>query len=84
LSDGGETTVLDLGGIEGDAVLGELETLLDEGGKFTDATALLAEHFLGVCCADDWTTVRTSSCFWEMRAVLMSVTVGVTLTSTPE
>jgi hypothetical protein len=32
LGDGGETTVLDLGGVEGDTVLGELESFLDEGG----------------------------------------------------
>lgn len=53
LSDSGETAVLDLGGVEGDAVLGELEALLDERGELTDAAALLAENLLGVCRADD-------------------------------
>lgn len=53
LGDGGETTVLDLGGVEGDGVLWELETLLDQGGEFANATSLLAEDFLGVSCADD-------------------------------
>lgn len=53
LSDGGETTVLDLGGIEGDGVLGELETLLDQAGELTDAATLLSEDLLGVCGADD-------------------------------
>lgn len=53
LSDSRETTVLDLSGIEGDGVFGELEAFLDEGGQFTDAAPLLAEDFLGVCCADD-------------------------------
>lgn len=53
LSDGGETTVLDLCGIEGDAVLGELESLLDEGGEFSNPSALLAQDFLSVCGADD-------------------------------
>jgi len=53
LSDGGETTILNLGGVEGDGVFGELESLLDEGGEFADASSLLAENFLGVCCADD-------------------------------
>lgn len=53
LSDGGETTVLDLGGVEGDGVLGELEALLDEGGKLADTASLLAQNFLGVCGADD-------------------------------
>jgi len=53
LSDGGETTVLDLRGIERHAVLGELEALLDQRGELTDAAALLSKNFLGVCCTDD-------------------------------
>ena len=53
LGDGGETAVLDLGGVEGDAVLGELEALLDEGGELADAAALLAQNLLGVGGADD-------------------------------
>jgi len=53
LGDGGKTTVLDLGGVEGDRVLWELEALLDQGCELANATALLAENFLGVGCADD-------------------------------
>ena len=53
LSDGGETAVLDLGGVEGDGVLGELETLLDERGELTDAATLLAKNLLGVGGPDD-------------------------------
>jgi hypothetical protein len=53
LGDGGETAVLDLGGVEGDGVLGELEALLDEGGELADAATLLAEDLLGVGGADD-------------------------------
>ena len=53
LGDGGETTVLDLGGVEGDGVLGELEALLDERGELTDAAALLSKNLLGVGGADD-------------------------------
>jgi hypothetical protein len=53
LCDGGETTILDLGGVEGDGVLGELESFLDQGGKFADSSSLLTENFLGVGCADD-------------------------------
>lgn len=53
LSDGGETTVLDLGGVEGDGVLGELESLLDEGSELADAASLLTEDLLGVGSADD-------------------------------
>ena len=53
MGDGRETTVLDLGGVEGDRVLWELEAFLDEGGELSDATPLLAENFLGVCCAND-------------------------------
>ena len=53
LSDGGQTTVLDLGGVQGDGVLGELEALLDERGELTDAATLLSEDLLGVGGADD-------------------------------
>lgn len=53
LGDGGQTTVLDLGGVEGDGVLGELEALLNERGELADAAALLAENLLGVGGADD-------------------------------
>lgn len=53
LGDGGETTVLDFGGVEGDGVLGELKAFLDEGGELTDASTLLSEDFLCVGCADD-------------------------------
>jgi hypothetical protein len=51
LSDGRETTVLDLGGVEGDGVFGEFESLLDEGGQLADASSLLAENFLCVGCS---------------------------------
>ena len=53
LGDGRETTVLDLGGVQGDGVLGELEALLDERGELTDAATLLAENLLCVGGADD-------------------------------
>lgn len=53
LGDSGETAVLDLGGVEGDAVLWELEALLDEGGELADAATLLSENLLGVGGADD-------------------------------
>ena len=53
LGDSGETTVLDLGGVEGDGVLGELEALLDERGELTDAATLLSENLLCVGGADD-------------------------------
>lgn len=53
LGDGGQTTVLDLGGVEGDAVLGELEALLDQAGELADAATLLAENLLGVGGTDD-------------------------------
>ena len=58
LSDSGETTVLDFGGVEGDGVFGELEAFLDERGQFADAAPLLAEDFLGMCCADDYELIR--------------------------
>jgi len=53
LRDGRESTVLDLFGIQFKGVFGELETLLNEGSEFTDATALLTKDLLSVCCTDD-------------------------------
>lgn len=53
LGDGGETSVLDLGGVEGDGVFGELEALLNEGGEFANSSSLLAENFLCVRGPDD-------------------------------
>jgi hypothetical protein len=53
LGDGGETAVLDLGGVEGHGVFGELESLLDEGGEFADSSTLLAQNLLCVGCPDD-------------------------------
>ena len=53
LGDSGETTVLDLGGVQRDAVLGELEALLDQGSELANAAALLSQNLLGVCGADD-------------------------------
>ncbi len=88
LGDGRETAVLDLGGIEGNAVLGELESLLDERGEFADSSTLFAQDFLGVCRPDDCSTsqifIFSSSVCFQVSSVLMSVTVGVTRTSTPE
>jgi hypothetical protein len=53
LGDGAEAAVLDLGGVERDGVLGELEALLDERGELTDAATLLSEDLLGVGGPDD-------------------------------
>lgn len=53
LGDGGQTAVLDLGGVQRDRVLGELEALLDQRGELADAAALLAEDLLGLGGADD-------------------------------
>jgi hypothetical protein len=53
LGDGRETSVLDLGGVEGDGVFGELESLLDEGGELANASSLLAENFLCVGGSND-------------------------------
>jgi len=43
LGDSGETTVLDLSGVQGNRVLGELEALLDERCELTDAATLLSK-----------------------------------------
>ena len=53
LSNSRKTTVLNLFGVEFQGVFGELETLLDERGKLTDAATLLTEDLLGVGGADD-------------------------------
>lgn len=53
LSDGRETSVLHLGGIQRHAVLWELESLLDERCEFSNPSTLLAEDFLGVGGSDD-------------------------------
>jgi len=53
LSDGRETSVLDLGGVERDGIFGELESLLDEGGEFANSSSLLAENFLCVGGSND-------------------------------
>lgn len=53
LGDGGETTVLDLLGVELKRVLGEAETLLDESLELTDAAALVTKNLLGVGGTDD-------------------------------
>lgn len=44
---------MDLGGVQRNGVFGEFESLLDEGGEFTDASSLLAENFLGVGGSND-------------------------------
>lgn len=53
LSNSRKTTVLNLFGVEFQGVFGELETLLDKSGEFTDATTLLTKNFLGVGSTDD-------------------------------
>jgi hypothetical protein len=71
LSDGRETTVLNLGGIEGDRIFGELEALLDQRCEFANASALLAEHFLGMCCADDDVGDGGSDADFDARVTLL-------------
>jgi len=44
---------LDALSIELDSVLGELETLLDEGGQLADTATLLTKNVLGVGGTDD-------------------------------
>ena len=53
MRNGGKTTVLDLGGVQGNGILGELEALLDEGGELANAATLLTEDLLGVGGAND-------------------------------
>lgn len=53
LRDGAEAAVDDLLGVELDAILGEVEPLLDDRGQLPDPAALLAEHVLRARGADD-------------------------------
>lgn len=72
LGDGGQTTVLDLGGVQGDAVLGELEALLDEAGELADAATLLTENLLGVGGADDDVGNGGGDADFDTRVTLLS------------
>ena len=87
LSDSRETTVLDLLGEELEGVFGELETLLHEGSKLTDAATLLTEDLLGVGGADDDLGTRFQSHQSQSErgtARRTSVRACVTRTSQPE
>ena len=53
LGDGGETTGVDLLGVELNGALGEVETLLDDGGELANAAAPLTENTLGLGGPDD-------------------------------
>ena len=72
MCDGGETTVLDLSGVERYGVLRELEALLDEGGEFADSASLLAENFLCVGCADDDVGNGRSNSDFDARVSFLS------------
>jgi len=58
LSNGRETAVLNLFGVEFKRIFGEFESFLDEGSKFTNTAALLSKDFLGMGSTDD--NLRTS------------------------
>ncbi len=53
LSNGGETTGLNLLCVELECVLGVFETLGEERGELANATSLLSEDFLCVRCANN-------------------------------
>ena len=53
MSDSAKTTSGDLFGVKIHRVLGEVETLLNDGGQFADATAFFAQNVLGAGCHDD-------------------------------
>jgi len=72
LSDSRETTILNLGGVEGDGVFGEFEALLDERCEFANASSLLAKDFLGVGCANDDVGDSGSDADFDTRVSLFS------------
>lgn len=64
MRDGGETTVLDLFGVELERAFGELEPLLNERRELTNTPPLLSQHFLRVRRADNnlFTSTRPIEC----------------------
>lgn len=75
LSDGGQTTVLDLGGVERDRVLGELEALLNEGGELADAATLFTENLLGVGGTDDCRSISIPFLFLAVLQIFHASTL---------
>jgi hypothetical protein len=53
LSNGTETTVLNTLSVKFNSVLGELETLLNKCGQFTNTTTLLTKNVLCMSGTDD-------------------------------
>lgn len=53
MSDGVETSVLDLLGVELQGSFGESESLLDQRGEFSDSSTLVTEDVLSVGGSDD-------------------------------
>jgi len=76
LRDGGETTVLNLLGVEFERVFGELETLVDERGELADAAALLAENLLSVGSTDDNLSASVSYANLTTRVTLLRKLAG--------
>lgn len=75
LGDSAETAVLDTLGVKFDGVFGEAETLLNEGGEFTDTATLLAEDVLGVGGADDDSVAKYISINTALSPHLFSIHV---------
>ena len=72
MGDSGETTVLDLSGVQGNRVLGELEALLDERCELTDAATLLSKDLLCVGGADDDVGDGGSDADFDARVAFLS------------
>ena len=53
LSNGTETTVLNTFSVKFNSIFGELETLLNKCGQFTDTTTLFTKHLLSVGGTND-------------------------------
>lgn len=76
LSNSRKTTVVDLFGIELDCIRGEVESLLDDRGQFSDATTLFSQNRLGASGADDDFCADGSHTDFDARVTVLGEFTG--------
>ena len=75
LGDRRQATILHLLGVKLDGAVGKLEALLDDGGQFADAAAILAENLLGAGGTDDdFSALRSDTHFHTGIAIFREKT----------